>query len=383
MYIYFAFFILLVVSSIIEYFHESTNKKLFYFLFAIFALMLCLRYGQGTDYISYNQTFNIVPPTLNPITLKHLSLPQEIGWLELNGLFKLLRFPFEGLVFFVSLIEIFFLLRFFNHFCKYKILALTLSYPTLYLTYMFSALRQGLVTCVFLGLLLDFYLNKKYLKYVIACLILATIHSSALVLLVILIFKTDIINECGTLNFKYIAIIGGSWIIGIMMYFAGHFVAFSSIPFIPGRIAIYLGNTSFSIASIGERIISYIFVVILISNKTELTKDIRKVFYVYTLGFIMYGLIFWNPLIASRTCFALKAVEIILISNLLYYNNSYKLNKAVRFVVIIVLTSTMYFKNINSYIEQGSYDSNVNMINYPYVSLIKKDISSYRNYSLD
>lgn len=375
MYIFFALFILLLFSTLVEYFHKSTPKVLFYILFVIFFLMLSLRYGQGTDYLSYSVIFKVIPSTLNPMELLAAGVPQEIGWLELYGLFHVLHASFQVFIFALSLVEACLFYRFINRFCKYKILALTLSYPTLYLTYMFSALRQGLVISVFLGVLLEFYLDNKYWKYIIGCLILTTIHSSALILLIILFVRDDKL-----FNYKAIIYIIIAWLVGFFVYFGGKSFV-SSLPFIPARVASYITVSSISIASIGERVLSFVFVTLLFTHKKDLTCEIKRLYNAYCFSMIIYGVLLWNPLLASRFCYAFKALEIILISNLLYYDNSYVLNKVLRFCFIIVLTFTMYLKNINSYIEQGSYNDNVNAFSYPYVSLIKKNISDYREYN--
>lgn len=372
MYIYLAVFILLIICTFIEYINESTPKILYYFLLVILLLMYCLRYGQGVDYLNYQTIYNVVPASLNPAVIQSTGLHGEIGWLEINAICKLMNISYELMIVIISVIESCFFIKFINEYCHYKILALLVSYPTLYLTYMYSAVRQGLVTCVFLGLLLRFYFEKKYIKYCAGCLILATIHSSALILLILIFVRRDVL-----LKFKDYLLIASSWMIGFIIYFAG--TAFvSSLPFIPYSVAFYINGASISVSSIAERAISYIFVAILISHKTDLSKNMRMLFNVYSLGFVIYGLLLWNPLISSRLCYSFKAIEIILIANLLYYNNSYVLNKAVRYCIIILLTGTMYLKNIGSYIEQGNYKQMVNIYNYPYVSLIKKNISKYK-----
>ena len=375
MYIYLIVFIILLFSSLIEYFHKSTPKILFKVLFLLLTLMLVFRFGQGTDYTNYYDIYNGIPASLNPVTLLRSDIHGELGWLELNALFKLLHISYEIMIVIISLIESYFLLRFYNRFCKYKILALTLSYPTLYLTYMYNTIRQGFVICVFLGLLLELYLNHKYVKYFIGCILLALIHSSALMLIIILVVKNRQI-----MNFKFTVIIILSWLFGFFVYFAG--TSFISVlPFIPASVSFYIGSASLSATAIAERIISFLFVLTLMMHKEYVSDDLRKLFNVYSIGFIIYGLALWNPLISSRFCYPFKVLEILLISNMLYYKNAYLLNRFIRFAFIIMLTTVMYFKNIDSYIVQGSYYQSVNVLKYPYISLFnKKSITKYRSY---
>ena len=58
-------------------------------------------------------------------------------------------------------------------------------YPVLFVTYMVSGLRQGLAICVFLGVALPFYMERKWVRYVLAALVAASFHKVGYVWLTI------------------------------------------------------------------------------------------------------------------------------------------------------------------------------------------------------
>lgn len=375
MYIYLIVFIILVFSSLIEFHNMKTPRWLYYILMVILIAMFCLRYGQGTDYQAYKYIYNSVAASLNPAAILQSSGHGEIGWLYINAVFKILHIPFMYMILFISLIASIFFARFINKFCEYKILALTISYPTLYLTYMYSAIRQGLIICVFLGLLLDLFLQKKWKSYFLIVFILTLIHSSALSFLLPILIKGEY-----ELNHKMILFIIISWIIGLLLYLFGKSII-SLLSFLPGSFSYYLMESNLSIISIIERLVMFLFTCYLFSNKVGVPDFIKKVFNVYCIGMMIYGLFIWNPLISSRFCYPFKALEILLISNLINPKGAYLFNKYVVVSFLLSLSSVMYLKNVNAYIEQGEYYSFVNKFNYPYVSLLTEDIGKYRQNS--
>ena len=48
--LYLIVFVLLLAFSVYEYWKRQTQKWLYWIAFGILTVMLCLRYGQGTDY---------------------------------------------------------------------------------------------------------------------------------------------------------------------------------------------------------------------------------------------------------------------------------------------------------------------------------------------
>ena len=173
--LYHILFACLLLGVFIELSHKETPKVYFNICFSVLTLMLCLRFGQGADYYSYNSIFTTMPLTL-PELLTYRFGKVEIGWRFLCAAFKLLGCSFPFMIFVLAILEMLLFLRFINRYCKYKLFALFLGYHTFYLTYLFGALRQALVIALFLGLLLEWLLQGKYLRYCVAvCVCVCTV----------------------------------------------------------------------------------------------------------------------------------------------------------------------------------------------------------------
>ena len=90
-----------------------------------------------------------------------------------------------GAVALLGLLQMVLLTRFLGRYCRRKVLALLLCWHTLYLTYFFSILRQGLALAMLLGLLLPWLERKRFGRYFLGCAACALLHSSALILVLL------------------------------------------------------------------------------------------------------------------------------------------------------------------------------------------------------
>ena len=183
---YFIPLIVLTLFTIIEIQGKDKRHYFFYVAFLFLTIAICLRYGQGTDYFGYMNVF---------LKRDH----GEIGYTILQELFETLHLPFELMVAVIALFQMLCIYRAIMKYSPYKLFSLLLVYPTIYLTYFFSAIRQGIVIAFFLGFMLEWIFTDKWLKYVVSCLVLATFHSSALVLLP-LVFIKKINNKLENVN---------------------------------------------------------------------------------------------------------------------------------------------------------------------------------------
>lgn len=68
----------------------------------------------------------------------------------------------------------------------------------------------------------------------------------------------------------------------------------------------------------------------------------------------------------------MRYFEMILLVDFLQYVFKKKLNKILSYTYIFAIMTFLYVKNINSFIDQGSYYSHVNFYNYPYVTIFNK-----------
>ena len=357
---------MLVSFGVYEYRKGKTQKKLYAIAFFVLGMMLCFRYAQGSDYYGYYVNYLLTPKIWQVKKLISINIHGELGWRLLCSVCRSFGMPFEMVVFFISLFELYCIHRFVSRHCRLQTVALLLLFPTIYLTYTYSALRQGAVLLFFLGFLIEWFYRGKMRHYLIGTLVCFTIHSSALVFLVLFALKFIVLDGKWALILMGLAAVGGicaQWL----------------LPKISSVFATY-ANSSMSIVAIGERAVSagiilYVFWDRLKDRKNRKLLDLMLQIYLY--GTIIYAFLMWNALISSRFNIYFKSVELVLFTAALrkpgrlpYVNVRTKDAVA---AYLLALSIVMYFKNINSYILQGDYFENTNVFNYPYLNIFDMD----------
>lgn len=375
-------FALLEITNMIK-----PKTKIFYVFAGILLFMLCFRYGQGTDYNAYEVQYT----SLNSTSSLFINLLDhgELGWYALLMSFKRLGcgFPvFLGILSFVMMAST---IRVINKYSPYRILSLLLFYPTFYLTYYYSAIRQGIVLSIFLGFGIQWLIEKKYIKYFIMVVVLLMLHASAVVLFIIpmaLVIKDK-------RPAKYIIAALG------FMVVAGYTGILNSLA---ARFGIHPSYFTVSISYMAillRAILFYIVHIMYKASRNELDSENRiedVMYYIYVVGFIMYIMFAFSGTLSQRMTMPMKGIEIILIPMLaakinncrkeglisrtkpfLYLGIGKSSILLVMAVVVLALDVEM-IKNINSYLVQGNYYDWVNVFNYPYVSVFnKEDIFKY------
>lgn len=348
------YFLPLIIITIFLCFEIGGKDKkhiLFNVAFVLLTLMICLRYGQGTDYFGYLNVF-----------LRHEH--GEIGYTLLQSLFSYFNLPFELMIAIISLFQMVCIYRAIMHQSPYKLFSLLLLYPTIYLTYFFSAIRQGIVIAFFLGFMIEWLMDNKWIKYILACLILALFHSSALVLLPLIIVKK----------------LRKQWLFAGLICAAafGVFVLFAPAEWFSfikiGAVQYHIKQIELSPLGIAERTVMLGIITILYRRRMKdvQEKDQEKITLLYKIYFVSYIIaiaFFPWQLLSSRLGAAMKAVEIILIP--MFAHKDVSLKKCI-VAVMILYTFVMTSKNIYSYINQNNYEG-YNIITYPYYSLWDKE----------
>jgi len=217
---------------------------------------------------------------------------------------------------------------------------------------------------------LQWFIDGKLLRYTCGVLLCSAIHSVSLMLLLPLVFYFI------KFSFKQTVCVV---LIGFSLGFVLTMLDVGTILHNSFSMA-YTGESSISVVAFGERVLTYIFVayayyIYVDGYEPEYSNPLFKIFKIYSMGMLFYGLLLWSPIISSRAIYIFKTLEISLLSVCLI-----KCKKA-RFLMLlyfIMLSSVLYVKNISSYISQGIYQ-NVSIVNYPYVSVFDRDaIVEYR-----
>ena len=365
MYVYsIVFFVCLTLGLLSLKFktHDTTIKLILVAL----TFLLAFRYGQGTDYFSYNVLFN------ENYSISR-ALKNGIGHGEIG--FKLLCAVFNGnyqaFVFFVSLYQGFLLYRFLKKHCDNMGFSLLLFIPTIFLTYYFSAIRQGIVVATFIGIGISLIESKSWKSYVLMCVILSTIHSVALVYLLIPLV-TRVRHYFSLALFLPVSavigvLLGSEFGIGILL----------RIPYIGQYLGSYL-KIGYSWFAIAERVVT-LTLVLLLYRASKFFKNGHDPWWIkaYILGYILYFTLMPFSTLSTRTLVCYRVLEVMFIPNMI--KNTKGSIKLVTTCGFLALTIVMYVHHVDGYLKQGNYYSNVNILNYPYVSVFDKaSLWSYR-----
>lgn len=350
---------------------RTAEKIEFWFCFLILTGILVFRYGQGSDYFGYRYNYYKISDAA--ITFPNYDVHGETGYQLVCNIFRILHIPFEGLIAFISILQMGFLLVFLK---RYKIaypFALLLIYPTLYLTYLASGMRQGLAIAVFLGVLFPLLENRRYFAYIVGTLLCMTFHTVSVVFLVLLIPMK--IRKVSTLQSLTVL----AWLAGCILSTQEGQSLIMALGI--SKLNYYLGNgASISLAAVAERLLFTGIITWLYLKLCKIGKcsdRFRFAYSCYLMAMALYGGLLWNELVASRTTSMLRFIEIYL---LIYGIQQMRRGSRYLLVVILVAFETfMTVKNIQAAIDQGPYVQEVTVATYPYVSVFNsQDIYKYR-----
>lgn len=360
---------ILSIFSIIEF--DNKGKRLsfaFKILWAILTLMLMVRYGQGTDYYGYYVKYDLVD--LNGAFFINSLDHGEIGWYILILLSKKMGLHFFSFVGIVSLTMMMSLYRFVRKYSIGGVFSLLLLFPTYYLTYCYSAMRQGLVMTIFLGFGIDLLLKRKYLHYYVLIFVLTLLHTSA----IIFVLLPVAINWHGKK----------------LLVFLGVVAAFIFVSFFVRRLKPFSAIGYEGDAGIGGIILRVLLLSIVwfLYRKTKMIRNekihVELLFRIYLTGFIIFVIFSASGTLSQRISMPFKAVEVALLPSLLYsigrnFTNRNKMSKVViAFYAVLLIANVEFVKNIYSYIDQGNYREWVTPMNYPYISVFdQNEINKY------
>lgn len=354
-YIFFITF-LIFVGVITELSQKSLKDILFKICSFFMGCILIFRYGQGTDYFTYNYLYNQIGDANSIQQLFELPIHGEGLWKIINYFFNKLGFSFEIFAMLISVFCFLSLIYAINKYVEnYKILSLILSYPTVFLVYYMSAIRQGIVLGIFFSVLLNNFFQKRYFKYILIVIVCSFIHTSALVLLLLLIVPM--------LNKRIYNII---FIISISI---------SLVLILNNGILDTINRSSMQFL---ERAVMLIIIYYLYQNSKNTNYTIKIFYNIYRLGFFVYLFFLSNHLLAARGTVYFKALELFIIPNLLYENNNL-FDKAKIYLLVCMLIMFLTLKGISSFLVDGQYYTD-NIFDYHYVSIFNSDdIHKYRS----
>lgn len=342
--------ILMTILSIWQQKKEQNKKIIFYVVLILLTAMVCLRYGQGTDYFGYRGNYY------------GEDYHDEIGYYLISKGFLKIGCSFEVFTFVVAAFQMICVWKAIITWADYSMLSLLLLYPTIFLTYLFAGGRQGTVMVFFLGFMLEWLKEDKWIRYLIAVALLCTIHSMAIVLLPIVIIKK--------VRVKWLlAMIIVAGVSGCVIYFLPA-SAFSFVKIV--AVQYYIQEVSFSWYGFTERVVmmGLLSAMMYRLNKEGKTDpDDLLLYKIYSYGFVITVLFFPWGMLSSRMGAPMKAVEILLLPMLLRKCDKYK--KCI-YCYLLCYVWVMTTKNLFMYVVQGGYIG-YDPLTYPYISVFQKD----------
>lgn len=358
-------FVYLLCFSIIELLSSKSFKKIFTFTFLIITLLTIFRYGVGTDYFGYMYLYQQTPQVNDPLFFQ-TELHGEIGYRVLVGLCKWMNLSYETFVGVMTFTSMTFIYFFIKRYTKFKMLSLFIFYSMYYFTYINSGIRQGFAISFFIAVLIPLLLRKKYSLYIILTILVATIHSSILVVLILPLLSVAYQKNKSIL------------FAGIILSI---FLIFISVNFIP-MINQGLGDYRFSgfngFALISRFLLFSIIMLIFYLNKHKVNESEKMIILYYFFGFLLYLSLCNMSLVSSRMHVYFKVLEILLIPNFLSMIKINTKNILVPYILIIFF-ALMWMKEINNALNQGEYNKKNIFLDYKYTSIFNADdVKKYR-----
>lgn len=374
--LYLIVFLILAAGAVWEWFRPQYGKYIYRVCWGLAAACLCLRFGQGTDYVTYHAIYETIPAHINLAQGYICGFYPEIGWRLISALFKLFHAPFWVFTFALGLADMLLLHRFLNKYVPLRTAGLFLSYPVLYIVYLVSGLRQGLAICFFLGVAVPFYVEKKWGGYVAAVVIAASFHRVGyawLILPVVYYLPLGVM-----LALLGISIAGGL----ILQIGAVEQWAAGILPFY--HVKQFLLEGDLSLFAVGERLVSAAAVLLLYfwKQKKEEGAGQRTTLFLkaYLCGTCFYMLLCGSSYYASRYCVIFKVLECVLIVALTEAKDTVA---RLGVVFFLALTLVMGIKNLSAMSTEGYYyqKKGVTVWTYPYISIWNKGkINDYFDY---
>ena len=385
--LYLILLLLLAAGAVLEWFLPKYQQKIFAVCWCVTTAVVALRFGQGTDYATYEGIYRTIPTVIDLSKGYICGFYPEIGWRLFCAFFKLFQAPFWVVTMVAAVIEMVLLGRFLKKYVPYQTAGLFLSYPVLIFVYMVSGLRQAMAICIFLGLVLPFYLEKKWIQYVIGVLIAASFHKVGYGWLVLVI-------ACYIPVWGMVALAGAAMVGGLMIQIPA--VEQLILGILPSyHMTQFLTEGSISLFAVGERITSFVVLLMLyvwlLRQKEEIPEQVQLLFKVYICGVCFYMLMLGNAYYASRYAAIFKVVECAVAAGFwaccrgedpAVADKKRKYAGTGVAAFFLCLTLVMGVKNLNAAVSEGGYDKlGVNLFTYPYVSVLNQQkINDYYDY---
>ena len=369
---YWIVFIFIAGCALFEIRNKRVNKSAFYTIFTILVLMTVLRQGQGTDYYNYMEIYKEVGVIAERTPLALLIMKDPLFSL-INYAFIQLGVDYKLFSAIFSFVIMMLLYRFYKTTCHRSAVALFMLYATFYLVYPFSGIRQGLTMAIVLGILYPLLKERRYWKYYTILFITSFIHQSVLICALFpLVYRMRV--RSSTLIF-----IGA--ICTVVMVLGINWIELLPLPdMISGRAEEYteVSSSTKYLAMMVRMLV--VFPTFLVSDKKyRENPELNGIRNIIFMGFVVFAMLSFSDLIASRMSIYFRMFEGLFIFLLLFHSGLKRLNMQIG-VYYFFIACILFTKDIGAFISQGEY-RNCNIITYPYLTVFddNQTIMYYRH----
>jgi len=220
-----------------------------------------------------------------------------------------------------------------------------------------SAIRQALCLALLMYLYHDLK-EKRYKRFYICLVVGCFVHLSFIVCLILpFLIHLKIYNK------------------PIIYYLAGAFtvlaiVGISVMQFLPfERLSFYEGSDGVSI--IVRMVLRLLIITPVLLYKPDYGTDGYYAKAICLIGFFFYCFFSFNDLIAARFEYYFRTF-ICLFAAYMVTNFEWKFRAGVQLVLILVVHTILWYKNIDTEIERWDYREGITPVNFPYISVFNK-----------
>ena len=297
-------------------------------------------------------------------------LMNDPGFLFLNYLAQQCGISYEWFSAICSLAIMLLLYSFFNNICRKSMIPLFFYYATFYLIYSYSAMRQGFALAILLGLVYPLLRDGKTFKCIALILLVSLIHQSFLIcILFLFVYKINASKR--TLMFLLIPF-------ALNLLLNSNIILSIPLPGLMERMEAYTDGRGVS-SSIMAILVRFVVLlpVFLIPNRVYVNdENLKGVRNILVCGFMVYSLFSFDDIISSRLADYFRVFEGLFLGMLIYNISLKQIGKQL-FVYFTIISTILFVKDINSFMDQGEYE-NCNVITYPFLTIFDDDNTNQR-----
>lgn len=372
---------LFYIVILIGLFLATSNRKIL--SAKIYAIMITLvavfRYGCGADYFSYYYLYDKIKPSFISEIVSP-SIPQEVGFRLIGVCFKVANLPYQILIATFAAISIYFIYKTCVKYSNNPTFSLVIYFACYYIYWTYSSLRQGIVMAMGIYFLLQAIYEKKEAKFLIITLLLATIHQSAL-FLIVLYFVSKIKITKRTLLVLLIVAVGMSLVpLGsIANMLASYIPVFQ-------RLSYYIDAPSSLMSSLFDfqtvgRLVFMVIAFFFYNSYCNESAENRKIMNMYIFSFVIYFIFKFSELAAARLAIYGKVLDILILTNIIG-NIKVKFDKQIFIAFIVILMFMYMYKDLSAMEVQASLIDTRNLFT-PYVNIFNKEQFVFDTYYIE